>query len=533
MAKYPFSVASPPFSRRQLFAGGFIGAGGLVAAGCADTSSAPASTTSTQPAQSAFHYDTVDGVKLKVSPWLIQENKKKGSLDWILSGYPPSHGLEGFTSAVSANVDTSVRLMVSTTDVSYKIQAYRMGYYGGYGGRLIATSPTLPGVVQPPPIVDKEHGTVQCQWATSWTANLKGWPPGFYLFKLTSAKNWQQWIPFCIRDDASKAALVIMSASTTYQAYNWWGGWSLYKDESGAASKRASVVSFDRPYPQDWEQGAADFFGNEFPVLYQMEQLGLDMTYWTDIDLDLRGETLPSHKALISLGHDEYWSTPMRQHMDSSLSKGVNFAFLGANMIYRKIRLAPTGYGPARLMTCYKSPDDPLTSTNPSESTVNWRSPPVNLPESLVTGSTYISVNAHDGLVVSDPAGWWWKGTGVKEGQNLPLVVSGEYNRFIPGGPGPQNIQLFGHSPVVAQNAYSDITYMTREKGGGVLSTGSAAFVNFLSNSSTIPKEMVPDPVPGVTPILLRAMVNLYGLFGEGPAGTLMPSQTNWQQYYK
>ena len=162
MAKYPFSVASPPFSRRQLFAGGFIGAGGLVAAGCADTSSAPASTTSTQPAQSAFHYDTVDGVKLKVSPWLIQENKKKGSLDWILSGYPPSHGLEGFTSAVSANVDTSVRLMVSTTDVSYKIQAYRMGYYGGYGGRLIATSPTLPGVVQPPPHCRQRtrHGAV-------------------------------------------------------------------------------------------------------------------------------------------------------------------------------------------------------------------------------------------------------------------------------------------------------------------------------------------------------------------------------------
>ena len=530
-------MASSPISRRQLFAGGILGAGGIVAAGCSSSESTAApKATSTIPAYlktSKKHtIKTVDGVPLRVAPWLIEENSKKGTSDWILSGYPPNGQLEGFTSATSANTGTTVDLMISTTDSSYIIQAYRMGYYGGKGGRLIATIPKLAGVVQPPPNVDAAHGTVSCAWPTSWTANLKGWPPGFYMFKLTSAKNWQQWIPFCVRDDSSKAAFVVQSAVTTYQAYNSWGGWSLYQDDNGLMAKRASIVSFDRPYIQKWEQGSADFYGNEFPVIYDMERLGLDMTYWTDIDLDLRGASLPAHQALISLGHDEYWSLNMRNNLQTAVNAGTNAAFLGANAIYRKVRFNSSSYGPDRLMTCYKSTADPLTLTDPAQSTVQWQSPPVNLPASLITGSTYISIDAHNDGIVTDASGWWWKGTGVKEGQPISLLVQGEYNRFIPGQPGPQNVQLFAHSPVTAQKNFSDITYVTFPKGGGVLSTGTASFVNMLGDATTTPAPMISPPIPGVTNVLLRSMLNLYGLFGAGPASASMPSQANWQQYY-
>jgi len=475
---------------------------------------------------------TVDGVKLKVARWVIEENAKAGSLDWILSGYPPTGGLEGFTSATSEVSGGSVDLKINCADTSYRIEAWRMGFYGGKGGRLIATSPTLTGKVQPPPIIDAAHGTVTCPWSTSWTADLTGWPPGFYLFRLVSAKNWQQWIPFVVRAESSRSAFVMMSAVTTYQAYNWWGGYSLYKDESGSAAKRANTVSFDRPYTQQWEQGAADFFGNEFPVLYDMERLGLDLDYWTDIDLHLRGAELVNHQALVSTGHDEYWSREMRHNASAALDHGTNLAFLGANAVYRKIRLESSSTGPARTEVCYKSPDDPVTATDPAASTVNWRSPPVNMPESLLMGSTYISIDANDNLVVTGANGWFWKGTGVTEGQVLKGVVQGEYNRFIPGGPGPQNVELFGHSPVTKQGTFSDITYTTRAGGGGVLCTGMASWVYKMSNSSSIPFQMVPDPIVGITPILLRSMLNLYGLFGAGPASLTAPAAPNWNHYY-
>ena len=222
----------------------------------------------------------------------------------------------------------------------------------------------------------------------------------------------------------------------------------------------------------------------------------------------------------------------MRDHATAATKRGTNLAFLGANAIYRKIRLAPSSFGPARTEICYKSPADPVTATDPAASTVDWGSPPVNKPASELTGSTYVSIDAKDNLVITDPAGWFWMGSGVTEGQQLSMVVEGEYNRYIPGQPGPSNVQLFGHSPITKQHSWSDITYVTRPGGGGILSTGMASWVYKLSNSSTIPAPMVPDPIPGITPILLRAMLNLYGLFGTGPAAATQPAQSNWQNYY-
>ena len=164
-------------------------------------------------------------------------------------------------------------------------------------------------------------------------------------------------MPFCVRDDTSRAAIVIQHSVTTWQAYNRWGGYSLYYGNTGGAlsfthapaggtyADRARIVSFDRPYDYDWASGAADFVGNEIPVIYQAEQLGLDVTYWTDVDLHANPQLLSNHKALISLGHDEYWSAPMRVGAQRALAAGVNLAFLGANACYRQIRFEPSPLG--------------------------------------------------------------------------------------------------------------------------------------------------------------------------------------------
>lgn len=97
-----------------------------------------------------------------------------------------------------------------------------------------------------------------------------------------------------------------------------------------------------------------EFLGNEYPLVRLVESLGLDVTYWTDIDLHRHPERLLGHRTLVSLGHDEYWSTRMRWGAEAARGHGVNLAFLGANAVYRHIRLEPSPTGPDRQQVNYK-----------------------------------------------------------------------------------------------------------------------------------------------------------------------------------
>src|SRR6202453_2818223 len=164
-----------------------------------------------------------------------------------------------------------------------------------------------------------------------------------------------------------------MSAVTTSQAYNTCVGRSLYVGP-GAAATRSRVVSYDRPYDGSaW--GAPNFIGNEFPLFFLAESLGLDVTYTTDLDLHAQPALLTNHKALFSLGHDEYWSEVMRTAADQGVDKGLNIAFLGANAIYRHIRLEASPLGPNRRQICYKTDfmqEDPLWSVDLAEVTSDW-----------------------------------------------------------------------------------------------------------------------------------------------------------------
>jgi hypothetical protein len=334
------------------------------------------------------------------------------------------------------------------------------------------------------------------------------------------------------------ASYVLQNSVTTWQAYNLWGHYSLYYGVSPGGKQdfanRARVVSFDRPYPQTWASGAADFVGNELPLLFHLESLGLDLTYWTDVDLHARPHLLANHHCLFSLGHDEYWSQPMRQAAAQANANGVNLAFLGANAVYRQIRLEPSSVGPNRLEVCYKSAaEDPLARDQPALTTVNWGEAPVNNPEQTLIGSMYQSVGAKADMVVTDASSWFYKGCNLTDGHTLPQVILGEYDRFVPALPGPHNADVLAHSPVPGQSNWSDITYYTAPgNGGGVLASGSASFVSMLSTTGAIPSLVIPGPFPGVTDLIRRAMENVYGRFGLGPATSYGSSGGNWSAVY-
>ena len=489
---------------------------------------------------------SADGVPLPTSQGIVAENAKPGHLWWVTS--PQAAGdIEGYASQVSAVAGDTVTLFVNTRAASFHVEAYRMGYYGGVGGRLVWQSAEVAGGRQPPPTLMAFTNTIECHWTPSLTVPVDGqWPPGAYLLKLVGATGEQQFVPLCVRDDASRAAFVIQHSVSTWQAYNRWGGYSLYYgNRNGALSythnptgatfaDRSRIVSYDRPYDHDWASGAADFVGNEFPLIYQAEQLGLDVTYWTDVDLHARPELLGSHRALISLGHDEYWSAEMRDGATQAVASGVNLAFLGANACYRQVRFEPSPLGVDRHQVCYKSAaEDPMSRVDPALVTVNWPQPPVSRPEAQLIGSTYQDIGAHADMVVTDTSSWALAGVDLPIDHRLPGAVQGEFDRYVPQGGGPANLDVIAHSVVPNRGGnYSDVTWYTAPGGGGVFATGNASWVGQLSDSPLVPPNVVPAAAPGVTAPLLRIMQNVYSVIGSGPASLTHPSQGNWALTY-
>jgi hypothetical protein len=224
-----------------------------------------------------------DGPVVRSADWVVAENAKPGTLGWVVN-YPKM--IYGFAGQVSAVAGESVTFYMEAPSVPYHVEAYRMGYYGGLGGRLVWQSGELPLQAQGAATLTPGINMVECQWEPTVSVPITDdWPPGYYLFKFVTdePKVANGYVPLIVRDDASHAAYMIMSAVTTSQAYNTWGDHSLYVGPGSAAS-RSRVVSFDRPYDGSaW--GAPNFIGNEFPLVFLAERLGLDVTYTTDIDL--------------------------------------------------------------------------------------------------------------------------------------------------------------------------------------------------------------------------------------------------------
>ena len=185
--------------------------------------------------------------------------------------------------------------------------------------------------------------------------------------KLVGNGGEEQFVPLTIRDDASHGRLRVPEQRHDLAGLQPLGQLQplLRPDGPGGQdfANRARVVSFDRPYPQTWASGAADFVGNELPLLFHLESLGLDLTYWTDVDLHARPAAPGQPPLPLQPGARRVLVPPMRQAAADANADGVNLAFLGANACYRQIRLEPTSVGPNRLQVCYKdAAEDPLAN---------------------------------------------------------------------------------------------------------------------------------------------------------------------------
>jgi hypothetical protein len=355
------------------------------------------------------------GIDSEALRWLGTMNLRRTSLPnlallptdkWNLNNPATYHEIEGYASAPSVNLGESISFYVNTTDgngnataMPFNIDIYRMGYYGGLGAALIKSIGSQPGQTQQlqfnsPGILTQDGlSTVECQWQPSYTLQVpKYWPSGVYIAKLTADPPlgeipYESFIIFVVRDDANKSDLLFQCSVNTYHAYNLWGGKNLYGDVVTGYAGRSYAVSFNRPY--DRGNGTGDFFFWEYPMIRWLERNNYNVTYTTDVDMARDPNPLLSHKALLVVGHGEYWSWQMRNNVETALQAGVSLGFFGANMIYWQVRLQQSQFGPGPRVLCYKdSILDPVGINSPLL-TVTWRDPLLNRPEQTVVGQMY------------------------------------------------------------------------------------------------------------------------------------------------
>jgi N,N-dimethylformamidase beta subunit-like protein len=404
------------------------------------------------------------------------EGDRPGDPDFWISSAGPADAIEGFADQVSVQSGQPFTLHVSTTGSSFRVSAYRVGWYRGAQARLVWRSGEIRGRRQREASFAAATRTVYTQWEPALTVATGGWSEGAYLIRLDASHGHQRYVPLIVRSADGAGRTVLVHAPETWQAYNLWGGYNLYQGEDGSYGTRSLQVSFSRPYDGD---GAVKFMVYERAFVVLAERTGISLAYTTGPDIERDPAVLQGATAIYTLGHDEYWTPRRRAAITRARDAGTNVAFLGANTCYRRIRLAEAAAG--RTVICYKTDvgQDPLYSADPALATTDYRLPPAPDPESRLTGVIYEGYPVDAAYVIHQPDHWLYAGTGVRPGQSFEHLVGVEYDRVDPGYPTPRPIEVLAHSPVICEGrpGYSDTAYYTTSSGAGVFASGTMRWV--------------------------------------------------------
>lgn len=400
---------------------------------------------------------------------IATENLKPGTTAWQLTYTRSlnfrSEMIEGYCSHTSVKTGEEITIYLSAnpaTEVS--IDVFRLGYYGGKGGRFISRLGPFPVDTQPtPPIM--EHRLRACNWKPGVSLSIpEDWVSGVYLGKLScQAHRYESYVVFVVKDDR-KADIMFQTSDTTWNAYNKWpDNYSLYDSDSPQQPHSTRTwVSYDRPYgkypqvvDQPLSQGSGEFLLWEYPLCFWLEKHGYDITYVSNIDTHADREGLDRVKCFLSVGHDEYWTLEMYDHIKQAIEQGLNVGFLSANSVKWVIDLKPgvgdvfagndrrTGLTPQGK----RIPAKPGASELPfrtiqrvgrfgglseaEKARPNYAGPfSVEGPnEGLLMGARNPSPpNGSGDWIVRSQDHWIFEGTGMRNGDKIPGLVGWEHH---------------------------------------------------------------------------------------------------------
>lgn len=417
---------------------------------------------------------------------IVLENAKPGSFDWYPNNPARKQEIEGYASSTSVNRGNFIRFYVNTAESSYQIEIFRLGWYGGTGARRMTDPVKVRGTKQSRAKIDASTGLIECRWTNPYylwvprSSDPTNWCSGVYVAKLTALKSkTETFIPFVVRDDARSAAHLFQLSVTTYQAYNAWGGKSLY--EFNSTNGRAFKVSFNRPYDDGYGTGnlITEWSGWEYNMLRFLEREGYDLNYCTNLDTHTSPSLLSNHRSFLSIGHDEYWSWQMRQNVEAARDKkAMHLGFFTANACYWQVRFENDYLlQPNRTMVCYKEdyqrdPYYPVLSRR-KYTTVTWRDPIVNLPEDKLIGVMYEYNPVKGDIIVENTNHWVYENSGLNDGDRIVGLLGYEVDRIFGNAPAP--VTRLAHSPYATETGtnFADMTVYTLPNGATVFATGT------------------------------------------------------------
>jgi hypothetical protein len=460
-------------------------------------------------------------------------------------------GIEGYASSSSINAGQSVDLHVRTDwDVPYHIEVYRTGGYGGIQGRLVSVIPGLTGVWPPGCEKYTDTGLIDCStWDTSATlTTTSDWVSGVYLLKLVRDDNGNaNEIILVVRHDGSHSDVLYQLPTMTYQAYNSMEGKALYTGISDppatlTGANRAVKVSFDRPYAQPEDHSRFDWFTRtDVADISWLESQGYDVSYIADEDLHTDGAQAQDHHVLMIGSHDEYWSQEMVDAVKDARDAGTSVFFLGANMMYWKVRFeaSPLSGRANRVMVTYKTVESgPADPTGAKTST--WRDPNgPNQPENGLIGQMYVGQNIDTSFPIKVSAGQGkdrvWRYTGLGDqaaGATASIgtsLVGWEWDSRVDNGLEPAGVVTLAASPVsgylsqgngASESLGSAIAMVTKYKvasGATVFATGTNQWWRGLATN----EDGVGEPNTKIQQATANLLADM-GAVPTTPAGSLV-----------
>lgn len=335
--------------------------------------------------------------------------------------------IEGYADQLSYQPGDTVKFHVSTTAPKWSLEIVRLGAKA----ESVLSKGGLAGAAHAVPGNASSHG---CRWPVAWELKIPdGWRTGYYEVTLRVSDQGGEFIErgrrtaesklfFVVRpaEPGKNAKILLQLTTNTYNAYNNWGGHSLYAFH--ARNKlQGTRVSFDRPL--------AGFFSQwELPFVAWAERQGVPLDYAVNSDLEFRPELLKHYKLVLSVGHDEYWSAAMRDNLEAFIGQGGNVAFFSGNTCCWQVRSEENG----RALVCHKQAYvlDPLFPTKDHRllSTL-WSHHLVARPENQLTGVGFLYGGYHrshgqfmDGeaaFAAHRPEHWLFTGTGLKAGDKF------------------------------------------------------------------------------------------------------------------
>lgn len=425
---------------------------------------------------------------------IMKENARPGTRDWLLTNPridPVTKyrcpWIEGYGSHASLEAGQKIQFHVSTNPVSsFNLEIYRLGWYGGDGGRLVAKLGPFEGAVQPDPPVGEKR-LRNCQWtvSASWKVPADS-VSGVYLGKLTAAKDGvQSYVIFIVRD-RRKADFLFQCSDHTWQAYNRWPDhFALYDDGKNEWFWGGQVqVGFNRPYgkycqilDQPLSTGSGEFLLWEFPFAFWMEQQGYDVSYISNTDTHRDGAGLRRARGFLSVGHDEYWTREMYDHVKAAIARGVNVGFFSGNAVCGRIAWDEKLRAFERIGV--------FGPPGGTREFVAMASLPHEHPyaNELIGAHSTGPVTGGADWVCQLPEHWIFEGTGMKQGEGIPGLVGWEWH----GDPAKiKGLEVVASAPTYSEPGKPNggtfaATVYPGSKGNFVFSAGTCWWADSLS----------------------------------------------------